>query len=64
MSHEQLTYPVNGGVREGISMELEGSQNRVGRETGEWRWKRDGISGRKLGVSWAQGLLVVKKSSD
>ena len=24
-------------------MELEGSQNRVGRET-EWRWKRDGIA--------------------
>eukprot|EP00956_Cyclotella_meneghiniana_P002069 scaffold2314_cov55-Cyclotella_meneghiniana.AAC.5 len=37
------TYPVNGGVWEGISMKLEGSQNRVGRET-EWRWKRDGIA--------------------
>eukprot|EP00956_Cyclotella_meneghiniana_P025759 scaffold54361_cov59-Cyclotella_meneghiniana.AAC.1 len=33
-------------------MELEGSQNRVGRAT-EWRWKRDRIA---VEGSWAVGL--------
>eukprot|EP00956_Cyclotella_meneghiniana_P042261 scaffold248404_cov65-Cyclotella_meneghiniana.AAC.2 len=43
---------VNGGVQEGISMQLEGSQNRDGRET-EWCWKRDRIA---VEGSWAVGL--------
>eukprot|EP00956_Cyclotella_meneghiniana_P009636 scaffold13288_cov47-Cyclotella_meneghiniana.AAC.7 len=51
-------------VREGIIMELEGSQNRVGRET-EWRWKRDGIAVEgswELVRQWMGGLTGNEKA--